>query len=56
MAKKFSRQRYTSRRTRFERHMRAYKLAALGLGIAVLWMSIYHWREIYDTVRIWFMR
>ena len=51
---KFRRARYTSRRERLRRHLRAWRLGALAVLLALAVVLIFNWREIYEWVRTFF--
>ena len=48
---KLSRQRYTSRRDRLRRHLRAWRLAFVAVGLSLLVVLLFNWRSIYAYLK-----
>ena len=45
------RRKYTTRRQRLRQHLKAWRLAFLAIGLALLAVVIFNWRDIYTYVR-----
>lgn len=50
-----TRKRYVSRRQRLRKHLRAWRLAFLAIGLALVVVIVLSWRDIYTYVRFYFM-
>lgn len=50
-----TRKRYVSRRERLRKHLRAWRLAFLAVGLALAVVLVLSWRDIYTYLRFYFM-
>ncbi len=51
---KFGRARYTSRRQRFLAHMRAWRLAFVAIGLALVVITLFNLRDVWEWLRTFF--
>ena len=45
------RKRYVTRRERLRKHLRAWRLAFLAIGLALAVVLVFNWRDIYTYLR-----
>ncbi len=48
---KFSRARYTSRRNRLRRHLRAWRMAFIAVGLSIIVVLAFNWRDIFNYLK-----